>query len=86
MRILTLVWNTGSGGSRRPRPKWGLSTVINYDQQFLTSLTASDDSPKGGNPSLCVPVRIRRWDNLEDPPQRHFPQLVCDWLYGILGV
>jgi hypothetical protein len=50
-------------------------------------LNASDDSPKGGNPfGLCVLVRIRQWDNLEDPPQWHFPQLVGDWLYGILGV
>jgi hypothetical protein len=48
---------------------------------------ASGDSPKGGNPFiLCVLVRIRQRDNLEDPPQRHFPQLVGDWLYGILGV
>ncbi len=76
MRSLTLVWNAGSGGTRRPRPKWGLSTIINYDRQTLTSYS---DSHKGGNPSvLCVLVRIRRWENLEDPPQRHFPQLVGD--------
>ena len=35
---------------------------------------ANGDSPKGSNPSvLCVLVRIRRRNNLEDPPQRHFP-------------
>jgi hypothetical protein len=40
---------------------------------------ASDDSHKGGNPFvLCVLIRIRHWQNLEDPPQRHFPQLVGD--------
>jgi len=47
----------------------------------------SDASPKGGNPFvLRILIRVRRWENLEDPPQRHFPQLVGDWLYGILGV
>jgi hypothetical protein len=47
---------------------------------------ASDDSPSG-NPSVsCVLIPIRRWENLEDPPERPFPQLVGDWLYGILGV
>ena len=48
---------------------------------------ASEDSPKGGNPFvLRILIRIRHWDNLEDPPQRHFPQRVSDWLYGIRGV
>ena len=48
---------------------------------------ASDDSLKCGNPFvLRILIRVRRWENLEDPPQRHFRQLIGDWLYGILGV
>ena len=85
MRILTAVWNVGFGVIHRPRPRWGLSTIINYDRQV--DFFASDDSLKCGNPFvLRILIRVRRWENLEDPPQRHFPQLVGDWLYGILGV
>ena len=48
---------------------------------------ASGDSLKSGNPFvLRILIRVRRRENLEDPPQRLFPQLVGDWLYGILGV
>ena len=49
--------------------------------------SASDDSLKSGNRFvLHILIRVRRWKDLEDPPQRHFRQLIGDWLYGILGV
>jgi hypothetical protein len=86
MRILTAVWNVGFGGIHRPRPRWGLSTIINCDRQSV-DFFASDDSLKSGNPFvLRILIRKRCWENLEDPPQRRFPQLIGDWLYGILGV
>ena len=62
-------------------------------QQILTMIeegrlsNPSGDSQEGGDPFvLCVLVRIRRWENLEDPPQWLCPQRVSDFLYGILGV
>ncbi len=35
---------------------------------------------------MRIPIRVRRRENLEDPPQRVYLQLVGDFLYGILRI
>jgi hypothetical protein len=39
MRVLTLVWNNGLGGTLRPRPKWGLTPMVNHVRCPLVAWT-----------------------------------------------
>ena len=79
------MWNAGSGGTRRPRTRCGLSTIINYERQGSTSYS---DSRKGGNPFVLYVLVRTVYDvgNILRITTRHFPQLVGDWLYGNSGV
>jgi len=48
---------------------------------------AKVDSPPGGMPSpMLVLVHVLQRENFEDPPQRHFLQLVGDLLHSILRI
>ena len=48
---------------------------------------AGNNSHPGRNPFVVfVLVGERKWDEFEDPPQWHSPQLVVNTLYSILGI
>ena len=56
------------------------------DTMFDFFVTPSDDSPPGSPFAFRGLVGIWHWEDFEDPPQRFMPQLVGEFLHGVLCI